>query len=151
MLEIQSTVVEEPTLKDISASVAIGLEVDETTDVSVKKQLDVHVRCMDKEGLLYSQFLDLVTVSDGRADTIVKAIREVLTKKNIPTQKIYSLGTDGAAVMTGRFKGVAYMDSFRDVLQQLHLYFRNSANRTAVPQAAAECLGLDNMKVKVRR
>jgi hypothetical protein len=56
---------------------------------------------MDKEGLLYSQFLDLVTVSDGRADTIVKAIREVLTKKNIPTQKIYGLGTDGAAVMTG--------------------------------------------------
>ncbi|CAL8275523.1 unnamed protein product [Arctogadus glacialis] len=38
----------------------------------------------DKEGLLYSQFLDLVTVSDGRADTIVKAIREVHTKKHIP-------------------------------------------------------------------
>lgn len=45
--------------------------------------------------------------------------------------------------------GVAYMNSFRDLLQQLHLYFRNSANRTAVLQAAAECLGLDNLKVKV--
>ncbi|KAF3841518.1 hypothetical protein F7725_007380, partial [Dissostichus mawsoni] len=44
--------------------------------------------------------------------------------------------------------GVAYMNSFRDLLQQLHLYFRNSANRTAVLQAAAECLGLDNLKVK---
>ncbi|KAK1882721.1 Chromatin-remodeling complex ATPase chain isw-1, partial [Dissostichus eleginoides] len=44
MLEILGTVVEEPILANISASVAIGLEVDETTDVSVKKQLDVHVR-----------------------------------------------------------------------------------------------------------
>ncbi|KAF3837753.1 hypothetical protein F7725_009521 [Dissostichus mawsoni] len=180
MLEILGTVVEEPILANISASVAIGLEVDETTDVSVKKQLDVHVRYMDKNGLLYSQFLDLVTVSDGRADTIVKAIRTILTKKNIPTQRIYGLGTDGAAVMTGRVNGVAkqlqdtfpwmvsvacaahrlalcckdassgvaYMNSFRDLLQQLHLYFRNSANRTAVLQAAAECLGLDNLKVK---
>ncbi|KAK5900707.1 hypothetical protein CgunFtcFv8_025642 [Champsocephalus gunnari] len=100
MLEILGSVVEEPILANISASVAIGLEVDETTDVSVKKQLDVHVRYMDKNGLLYSQFLDLVTVSDGRADTIVKAIRTILTKKNIPTQRIYGLGTDGAAVMT---------------------------------------------------
>ncbi|KAK5900708.1 hypothetical protein CgunFtcFv8_025643 [Champsocephalus gunnari] len=44
--------------------------------------------------------------------------------------------------------GVAYMNSFRDLLQQLHLYFRNSVNRTAVLQAAEECLGLDNLKVK---
>ena len=44
MLEILSTVFEEPILKDISASVAIGPEVDKTTDVSVKKQLDVHLR-----------------------------------------------------------------------------------------------------------
>ncbi|KAK5878740.1 hypothetical protein CesoFtcFv8_024121 [Champsocephalus esox] len=167
-------------LGSVSASVAIGLEVYETTDVSVKKQLDVHVRYMDKNGLLHSQFLDLVTVSDGRADTIVKAIRTILTKKNIPTQRIYGLGTDGAAVMTGRVNGVAkqlqdtfpwmvsvacaahrltlcctdassgvaYMNSFRDLLQQLHLYFRNSVNRTAVLQAAEECLGLDNLKVK---
>ena len=55
---------------------------------------------MDKKGLRNRQFLNLVTVSDGRADAIVKAIREVLTKKNIPNQKIYGLGTDGAAVMT---------------------------------------------------
>lgn len=34
MLEILGSVVEEPILANISASVAIGLEVDETTDVS---------------------------------------------------------------------------------------------------------------------
>ncbi|KAK5925732.1 hypothetical protein CgunFtcFv8_018231 [Champsocephalus gunnari] len=95
MVEILGSVVEEP----VSASVANGPEVDETTDVSVKKQLDVHVRYMDTHGLLYSQCVDLVTVSDGRADTIVKALRRILTEKNIPPQRMYGLGTDGAAVM----------------------------------------------------
>ena len=56
---------------------------------------------MDKEGQLFSQFLDLVNVIDGKADTIVAAIKEVLHKKKIPTQRLFGLGTDGAAVMTG--------------------------------------------------
>lgn len=56
---------------------------------------------MNAEGELFSQFLDLVHVTDGKADSIVKAIMEVLAKKQIPTEKLYGLGTDGAAVMTG--------------------------------------------------
>ena len=44
MLEIINTVVEEPILEEIRASVAIGLEVDETTDVAINHQLDLHVR-----------------------------------------------------------------------------------------------------------
>ena len=46
MLEIINTVVEEPILEEIRTSVAIGLEVDETTDVGVNRQLDLHVRCV---------------------------------------------------------------------------------------------------------
>ncbi|KAI4795520.1 hypothetical protein KUCAC02_031358 [Chaenocephalus aceratus] len=160
MVEILGSVVEEP----VSASVAIGLEVDETTDVSVKKQLDVHIHGHTS---LYSPCVDLVPVSDGRADTIVKALRRILTEKNIPPQRMESEWSGQAA--TGHFpwmmsvacaahhlalcckdasSGVAYMNSFRDLRQQLHLYFRNSANHTAVLQAAAKCLGLDDFKVK---
>ena len=43
---------------------------------------------------------------------------------------------------------VTYMATFRDHLQQLHLYFRNSANRTAHLTMAAQTLGLTNLKVK---
>jgi len=32
----------------------------------------------------------------------VAAIKEVLHKKNVPTNTLYGLGTDGAAVMTGK-------------------------------------------------
>ena len=37
---------------------------------------------------------------------------------------------------------VPYMATFRDHLEQLHLYFRNSANRSASLKAAAEVLGV---------
>lgn len=44
MLEILAKVVEEPILSDIRSSQAISLEVDESTDVSMSRQLDLHVR-----------------------------------------------------------------------------------------------------------
>jgi len=40
------------------------------------------------------------------------------------------------------------MGTFRDHLQKLHLYFRNSANRTAALKMAGQTLGIDNLKVK---
>ncbi|XP_076834821.1 zinc finger protein 862-like [Brachyhypopomus gauderio] len=179
MLEILASVVEEPILQEIQTSMAIGLELDESTDVSVTRQLDLHIRYADKEGQLFSQFLDIVRVPDGKAVTIVRAVKDVLHKKYIPTAQLYGLGTDGAAVMTGRQNGVAkllqddypwvvhvacaahrlalacrdatmgvqYMATFRDHLQQLHLYFHNSANRTEVLLAASGLLGLKDLKV----
>jgi len=48
------------------------------------------------EAQLFSQFLELVNVSDGKAVTIVAAIKEVLHKKNVPT--LWAR----AAVMTGK-------------------------------------------------
>lgn len=41
MLDILASVVEEPILEDVHSSAAIGLEVDESTDVSVTRQLDL--------------------------------------------------------------------------------------------------------------
>lgn len=39
-------------------------------------------------------------------------------------------------------ESVSYMATFRDHLEQLHLYFRNSANRSASLKAAAEVLSV---------
>ncbi|KAL7373291.1 hypothetical protein ABVT39_003142 [Epinephelus coioides] len=78
MLEILGEVIEEPVLSEIQSSKAIALEVDESTDVSTARQLDLHVRYLDKEGHVYNQFLDLVELSDGKADTIVAAIKSAL-------------------------------------------------------------------------
>ncbi|KAL1251696.1 hypothetical protein QQF64_019492 [Cirrhinus molitorella] len=172
MLEILAAVIEKPILRNISQSQAIGLEIDESTDVSVCRQLDIHVRYLDNEGKVFCQFLDLICLTDGKADSIVAAIRKIIHTKGIPTHLIFGLATDGAAVMTGRQNGVAkqlseewpwllsvhcaahrlalackdasedvpYMATFRDHLEQLHLYFRNSSNRSASLKAAAVVL-----------
>ncbi|XP_061750007.1 uncharacterized protein LOC133549001 isoform X5 [Nerophis ophidion] len=106
MLEILGEVIEEPVLSEIQSSKAITLEVDESTSVSTTKQFDVHVRYLDKEGRVFNQFLDLVELADGKAHTIVAAIKTAICKKGLPTERLYGLGTDGAAVMTGRVNGV---------------------------------------------
>lgn len=46
---------------------------------------------------------------------------------------------------------VPYMATFRDHLEQLHLYFRNSANCSASLKANAEILGVCELKVKVNK
>lgn len=61
----------------------------------------VSFRYLDKEGLVFNQFLDIMRVSDGESDTIVTAVKTVLQNKQVPTEKLCGLGTDGAAVMTG--------------------------------------------------
>ncbi|KAF3859022.1 hypothetical protein F7725_021421 [Dissostichus mawsoni] len=102
-------------------------------------------RYLDQEGKLWSQFLDLICLTDGKADSIVLALKNIIQMKGIPVHLIFGLGTDGAAVMT---EDVPYMATFRDHLEQLHLYFRNSANRSASLKAAAEVLGVCELKVK---
>lgn len=44
MLEILAEIIEEPILNEIKSSQAINLEVSESTDVSMSRQLDLHVR-----------------------------------------------------------------------------------------------------------
>ena len=44
MLDILAAVIERPILQAIRTSQAVGLELDESTDVSVLRQLDIHVR-----------------------------------------------------------------------------------------------------------
>lgn len=43
---------------------------------------------------------------------------------------------------------VRYMATFTDHVQELHLYFRNSANRTARLKAASATLGVSGFKIK---
>ena len=69
---------------------------------SIPNVVFVQFRYLDNEGLVFNQFLDIVSVPDGRADTIVTAIKTVLMNKNMPTEKLYGIGTNGAAVMTGQ-------------------------------------------------
>jgi hypothetical protein len=67
------------------------------------KQLVVFVRFL-VEGKSQTSFLDLI---DGIAETIERALLEICRQCEIPTSLIFSFGSDGASVMTGRRTGVA--------------------------------------------
>lgn len=50
---------------------------------------------------MFNQFLDMVSLENGKADTVVAAAKDVIQKKELPPDRLYGLGIDGAAVMIG--------------------------------------------------
>lgn len=52
MLESLSSIIEEPLQEDIKSSHAISLEIDETTDVSISRLLDIHIRYLTSSSTL---------------------------------------------------------------------------------------------------
>ncbi|KAI4796867.1 hypothetical protein KUCAC02_017898 [Chaenocephalus aceratus] len=64
---------------------------------------------------------------------------------------MYSIGKHNAKQLSNewpRLLGVQCAATSGDHLEQLHLYFRNSANRSASQKEAAEVLGVCELKVK---
>lgn len=90
----------------LKASPFITLILDETTDISVFKQLVVYILFLDNETptVKYSRLLKLDACD---ADSIMRKIQEHLNHLGVDMKRVIGLGTDGASVMTGRHNGVA--------------------------------------------
>ena len=84
-------------------SPAIGLMCDESTDISVTKELILYARILSC-GEVRAHFLK---INDGTAETIKNAILSYLEEANIPLFTITGFGSDGANVMVGSIIGVA--------------------------------------------
>lgn len=66
-------------------------------------------------------FLDCINVQNGTADTIVTVVKELFTEKNIPLDKVVTLASDGASVMTGKKGGVGVkLKEFSPLMIQIH-------------------------------
>ena len=79
--------------------------VVETSDVTTNCQLIMYVRYL-KDRKNRTSFGGTVTIANGRADTIKDSILQFLAVYQLPLQKMYAFGSDGAAVMVGRKNGV---------------------------------------------
>lgn len=65
-----------------------SIVIDETTDVSTKSQLAIMVQYWDEEqGKLCVELLDMVELTDGTAEGLVKAVLELLEKHEIPINR----------------------------------------------------------------
>lgn len=80
--------------------------IDESTDISVTKQLVLYGQYVNEFGKPRSTFLRMVDLVDGTAECIEEAIRAYITDKELPFSKLMGFGSDGASVMTGRLTGV---------------------------------------------
>ena len=83
----------------------IGLMLDESLDIAVEKKLVLFCKFLH-ENKIFVQFGANVVVTDGKAETIYKAIKTFLNDMNINVGKLSGLGTDGASVMMGNRQGV---------------------------------------------
>ena len=104
-LGIMSQIIEQNILMTVRASPAIGLMADESTDISVTKDLILYARVLCR-GDVRVFFLKIIKIADGCAGTIENAILTYLEQADIPISRISSFGSDGAAVMVGAVSGV---------------------------------------------
>ena len=81
---------------------------DESTHIAVLKQLVLVARYLT-EGGVRTSFLHIrdIHTCNGTAETIEAALLQSLTDKGLIITRLRGLGSDGAAVMTGRVTGVA--------------------------------------------
>lgn len=72
-----------------------------------------------KRVMFLPTFLDIKSLKDGKADTVVAGVEEAIADKGVPTEKLYGLGTDGAAVMTSIIEITHYLSTFKMHIQNV--------------------------------
>ena len=106
LVQLLAQQIEDAQLKAVTCSMFYGLMIDESTDISVTKQLVLYGRYVSETGEPCSTFLRIVDLVDGTAEHIEDAIRAYVADKGLALSKLMRFGSDGAAVMTGRLSGV---------------------------------------------
>ncbi len=83
--------------------------IDETTDISITKQMVVYARVVDSDFTPHTYFLRNIAIDSPSSDaqTLTTYLVDYLQSKDIDMKKCYALGSDGASVMVGKHKGVA--------------------------------------------
>ena len=115
----------------------LGIMIDESTDLSVRKNLLLYVNAMTSSGDVNSYFANITEMKHCDANALTEAIVEYLREKKIDVSRVSGLGSDGASVMTGRHNGVGaklkklnpFMLSMHCVAHKLALASENAASQ----------------------
>ena len=102
-----SNQIEKDLLQQLVNSPCVSLMCDETTDISVLKQMVIYGKYLTDSGDTHTVFLRITDLFDGKAETIETALLQFCDASGISMQKVMGFGSDGAAVMIGRRSGVS--------------------------------------------
>ncbi|PIK54239.1 putative zinc finger MYM-type protein 1-like [Apostichopus japonicus] len=94
-------------LSDIREAGMFAIMADETSDLSNKEQLSICIRWVDSGFKIHEDLIGFVHVIHTDAETLSKAIKDVLIRCALPLSQCRGQGYDGAANMMGHLRGVA--------------------------------------------
>ncbi|XP_070562438.1 zinc finger protein 862-like [Ptychodera flava] len=111
---------EDDTIQRVQKSDFFSIMLDETTDVSVEEQLTLNCRFLDESGQLSVKFLKIIQPLNSKsndepnhlptvslnAETIARHVTSYFAEYGLNFDNLVGIGTDGAAVMTGKHNGV---------------------------------------------
>ena len=114
-----SEIIENDIIDKLRQSKHFSLLFDETTDCAVIEQMVIRGRFIDSDGTLHMKFLKVLNAlkpevegdntDDGiislNAQNISQRVKKFIENKELDYACLRGLGTDGAAVMTGRVNG----------------------------------------------
>lgn len=107
ILKVMAMKVLRNVVHSIHASKFFAILVDETTDSSNREQVVICLRWVDDAFEAHEEFIGVYQVDSITANTLVKVIKDVLLRMNLPLKKVRGQCYDGAAAMAGCRSGVA--------------------------------------------
>ncbi|XP_021339253.1 zinc finger protein 862-like [Mizuhopecten yessoensis] len=101
---IRTDIIEKIKLADM-----FSILTDESTDISITKQMVLYIRVIDSAFIPHTHFLQNVTIDNPKSDANVlfEAMEKCLTDHGLDLKKVKGFGSDGASVMVGKHNGVA--------------------------------------------
>ena len=94
-------------LTELCHSDHYSVMIDESTDISVIKELVIYARYLSASGEVKNVFLSIVELPNSTADVIEESLVSFLDKSSISLSHLVGFASDGANVMTGCHNGVA--------------------------------------------
>ena len=120
-LQVIGEQIEHELLNSVHTSPMYSIMIDETTDVSILKEMVIYVMYLTPEAKVCTGFLTINELPDGTAETVEKNLTAYLESKDMPLSRMVGFGSDGASVMTGRHNGVAArLKRLQPILTSVH-------------------------------
>ena len=94
-------------VKGISSRNYFAILADETRDVANREQLVVCLRWVSECYEVFEDPVGLMEVPNTKADTLLKVMKDIFIRFNLPLSKCRGQGYDGAANFQGQISGVA--------------------------------------------
>lgn len=107
IISIIGKLIQDNIVREVSKAVFFSVLADETSDISQTEQFSLCVRFVDPDTLcIREDFLSFVAVEDVSASSLANTLKSELVKLGLQLEHLRGQGYDGAAVMSGSFRGV---------------------------------------------